>query len=53
MDRLRDMMEVSRARMRTESEEFSQLLADEIVNSKELSDNEQVDIIKQLEMQTL
>ena len=55
MDRMRELMEsnLKGERMRTESEEFSQVLADEIVNSKDLSEQEQLELIKQLEIQTL
>ena len=55
MERMRELMESTSKgeRMRTESEEFSQVLADEIVNSKDLTDQEQIEIIRQLEIQTL
>ena len=52
LERMREMMEstASRERMRTESEEFSTLLVEEIVSSKNLSEIDQIDIIRQLEV---
>ena len=55
LERMRDMIENggNRERMRAESEDFSQVLVDEIVNTKELSEIDQIDIIRQLEIHSL
>lgn len=55
LDRMRDMIEggSSRDRFREEGDEFAELLSQEIVDSKELKEAEQLEIIRQLERQAL
>jgi hypothetical protein len=43
---LKDILGSGGARSRSDSEEYATLLAEEILNSKELSDEEQMDIIR-------
>lgn len=53
LDKMRELLEKPQDRMRTESEDLSNLLAEEIVNSKDLNDQDQQEIIRQLEIQSL
>lgn len=53
MDKMREMFDAGKERSRSDSEELAQVLADEIMNTKGLSEEEQADIIRQLEIQTL
>jgi hypothetical protein len=40
MDRLKELMDLGKGRNRSDSEEYAVLLTDEIVNSKELTEEE-------------
>lgn len=53
MEKMRGLLDVGIDRQRSESEELAGVLADEILNTKDLSEEEQADIIRQLEIQTL
>ena len=55
MDKFREIMESGKGeeRTRSDSEEYAQLMADEILNAKDLSEEEQTELVRQLELQTL
>ena len=55
MEKLKEILNSNSGsgRDRSDSEEYAVLLADEILNSKELTDDEQYDIIRQMELQSL
>ena len=46
MDRFRDLLETGGSSSRTSSEEYASLLVDEILSAKDLSEEEQADLIK-------
>jgi len=55
LDRMREIMESgnNRERIREEGDEFAEQFSQEIVDNKDLNELEQLEIIKQLERQTL